>query len=106
MSMQLCRCSRTTRYLRFTSTSRCRIGAVVGHPGDPRVDRAAANAGAIPAGYSMPPYRSSQPPLYYMLAAIIALPLTHDPLTVLYVGRLTAALFASATIYLIVVTAV
>jgi hypothetical protein len=45
------------------------------------------------------PYEAFQPPLYYLVAGIIAQPLPSDPRTVLYVGRLVAIFFGAATVY-------
>jgi 4-amino-4-deoxy-L-arabinose transferase-like glycosyltransferase len=45
------------------------------------------------------PYKSVQPPLYYVAAGLVAHLVSPDPLNVLYVGRLVAILFGAASVY-------
>jgi 4-amino-4-deoxy-L-arabinose transferase-like glycosyltransferase len=45
------------------------------------------------------PYKSVQPPLYYVIAGSVAHVAPADPETVLYIGRLVSALFGAATVY-------
>jgi len=49
--------------------------------------------------YILLPYKSVQPPLYYLAAGLVAQLAPADPQTVLYVGRLVAALFGAGTVY-------
>jgi 4-amino-4-deoxy-L-arabinose transferase-like glycosyltransferase len=49
--------------------------------------------------YVVLPYKSVQPPLYYIVAGLLAQLLPPDPQTVLYIGRLVASLFGAATVY-------
>jgi 4-amino-4-deoxy-L-arabinose transferase-like glycosyltransferase len=45
------------------------------------------------------PYKSVQPPLYYVAAGLAAQLVPPNPRTVLYVGRLVAILFGAASVY-------
>jgi 4-amino-4-deoxy-L-arabinose transferase-like glycosyltransferase len=47
------------------------------------------------------PYESMQPPLFYLSAFALSLPADDDPETLLYIGRLAAALFGAAGVYFI-----
>jgi 4-amino-4-deoxy-L-arabinose transferase-like glycosyltransferase len=46
------------------------------------------------------PYKSVQPPLYYLAAGIVAQLVPPKPQMVLYTGRLVSVLFGAATVYL------
>ena len=45
------------------------------------------------------PYKSVQPPLYYVAAGLVAQLVPPNPRTVLYVGRLVAVFFGAASVY-------
>lgn len=49
--------------------------------------------------YTLLPYESSQPPLFYVVAALAGLPFPAVPQTLLYVGCIVAAAFGAATVY-------
>ncbi len=45
------------------------------------------------------PYEATQPPIYYLLCAALALPLPDDPLTLLYACRLISVLLGTLTVF-------
>jgi 4-amino-4-deoxy-L-arabinose transferase-like glycosyltransferase len=49
--------------------------------------------------YLVIPYKSVQPPLYYVIAGLVAHVTPPEPKTVLYIGRLVSVLFGAATVY-------
>ena len=49
--------------------------------------------------YVVLPYKSVQPPLYYIAAGLVAQLVPPNPRTVLYVGRLVAILFGAGSVY-------
>jgi 4-amino-4-deoxy-L-arabinose transferase-like glycosyltransferase len=49
--------------------------------------------------YVVLPYKSVQPPLYYVAAGLVAQLVPPGPRTVLYVGRLVAILFGAGSVY-------
>ena len=49
--------------------------------------------------YLVIPYKSVQPPLYYVIAGLVAHVAPPEPKTVLYIGRLVSVLFGAATVY-------
>src|SRR5580765_6884353 len=49
--------------------------------------------------YVVLPYKSVQPPLYYVAAGLVAQLVPPNPRSVLYVGRLVAILFGAASVY-------
>jgi 4-amino-4-deoxy-L-arabinose transferase-like glycosyltransferase len=55
----------------------------------------------VPSGAYLVRYESMQPPLFYLVAGLIASPFPSDPRTVLYISKLVAALFGAGTVYLI-----
>ena len=64
----------------------------------------AARDYAIHLGYSRPPlllwpYEGRQPPLYYIVAGLVARIVPADPAAVLYAGRGVAALFGALAVY-------
>jgi 4-amino-4-deoxy-L-arabinose transferase-like glycosyltransferase len=77
-------------------------GEIARPPGDPEtVAYIAKLRSKLPVNdeYVLVPDESWQPPLYYLAAASIAQLLPPDPQTVLYIGRLLAILFGTATVY-------
>jgi 4-amino-4-deoxy-L-arabinose transferase-like glycosyltransferase len=46
------------------------------------------------------PYKSVQPPLYYIIAGLVAHIAPPDPQTVMYIGRVVAILLGAGTVYL------
>ncbi|HMA37002.1 MAG TPA: glycosyltransferase family 39 protein [Chloroflexia bacterium] len=71
---------------------------VVSPPTDPTV-RAYAQQVGRRGEFPLIPYESMQAPLYYVVTGVAALPLPPDPQTVLYLGRVIAALFGAGTVY-------
>ena len=71
-------------------------GGVIGAPGDQAVRDYAVS---LKNPYSLVPYESTQPPLYYLAAGLVALPFPPDPQTVLYLSRLVAVLFGAGAVY-------
>ena len=79
-----------------------RVGEIVGSPSDAET-RAYILKGRskLPVNdqYVGLPYKSVQPPLYYVAAGLVAQLVPPNPRTVLYVGRLVAILFGAASVY-------
>jgi 4-amino-4-deoxy-L-arabinose transferase-like glycosyltransferase len=84
----------------FTPGSRA--GEIVGSPSDAET-RAYILKGRskLPVNdeYVALPYKSVQPPLYYVAAGLVAQLVPSNPRTVLYMGRLVAILFGAASVY-------
>jgi hypothetical protein len=53
--------------------------------------------------YLVIPYKSVQPPLYYVIAGLVAHVAPPEPKTVLYIGRLVSVLFGAGTVYFLLV---
>ena len=49
--------------------------------------------------YVVLPYKSVQPPLYYLAAGLVAQLAPPNPQTILYLGRLVSILFGAASVY-------
>lgn len=79
-----------------------RSGEIIGSPSDAET-RAyiLKRRSKLPVNdeYVALPYKSVQPPLYYVAAGLVAQLAPPDPRTVLYVGRLVAILFGAASVY-------
>jgi 4-amino-4-deoxy-L-arabinose transferase-like glycosyltransferase len=79
-----------------------RVGEIIGSPSDPET-RAyiLRRRSKLPVNdeYVALPYKSVQPPLYYVAAGLVAQLVPPNPRTVLYVGRLVAVLFGAASVY-------
>ena len=79
-----------------------RAGEIIGSPSDAET-RAYILRGRskLPVNdeYVALPYKSVQPPLYYVAAGLVAQLVPPDPRAVLYVGRLVAILFGAASVY-------
>jgi len=79
-----------------------RVGEVIGSPSDAET-RAyiLRRRSKLPVNdeYVVLPYKSVQPPLYYVAAGLVAQLVPPNPRTVLYVGRLVAILFGAASVY-------
>ena len=71
---------------------------LVGPPENPAVKAYAMGLGRTDP-YTLLPYESSQPPLFYLVAAFAGLPFPAVPQTLLYTGSVVAAAFGSATVY-------
>jgi len=55
----------------------------------------------VPSGAYLVRYESMQPPLFYLAAGALAWPFSTNPEAVLYISKLTAALFGAIAIYFI-----
>jgi 4-amino-4-deoxy-L-arabinose transferase-like glycosyltransferase len=79
-----------------------RAGEIVGSPSDAET-RAyiLRRRSKLPVNddYVLLPYKSVQPPLYYLAAGLVAQLVPPNPRTVLYVGRLVAVFFGAASVY-------
>jgi len=79
-----------------------RAGEIIGSPSDAET-RAyiLRRRSKLPVNdeYVALPYKSVQPPLYYVAAGLVAQLVPPDPRNVLYVGRLVAILFGAASVY-------
>src|SRR5687767_8674393 len=75
-------------------------GRVIGNPGDKSARDYAERLGFTDPFFLIP-YESMQPPLYYLIAGILALIVPPDPQIVLYLSRCIAALFGAAAVYFI-----
>jgi len=79
-----------------------RVGEIIGSPTDAET-RAyiLRRRSKLPVNdeYVALPYKSVQPPLYYVAAGLVAQLVPPNPRTVLYVGRLVAVLFGAASVY-------
>src|SRR5215469_12273589 len=79
-----------------------RAGEIIGSPSDAET-RAyiLKRRSKLPVNdeYVALPYKSVQPPLYYVAAGLVAQLVPPDPRPVLYVGRLVAILFGAASVY-------
>ncbi len=51
--------------------------------------------------FKLLPYESMQPPLFYLVAGVLAKLLTTDPHAVLYIARFVAAAFGAGTVYVV-----
>jgi len=79
-----------------------RVGEIIGSPTDAET-RAyiLRRRSKLPVNdeYVALPYKSVQPPLYYVAAGLVAQLVPPNPRTVLYVGRLVAVRFGAASVY-------
>ena len=79
-----------------------RAGEIIGSPSDAET-RAyiLKRRSKLPVNdeYIVLPYKSVQPPLYYVAAGLVAQLVPPNPRTVLYVGRLVAVFFGAASVY-------
>lgn len=83
-------------------TSGNRVGEIIGSPSDAETRAYILNGRSkLPVNdeYVALPYKSVQPPLYYVAAGLVAQLVPPDPRAVLYVGRLVAILFGAASVY-------
>ncbi len=79
-----------------------RAGEIIGSPSDAETrSYILKQRSKLPVNdeYVALPYKSVQPPLYYVSAGLVAQLVPPNPLTVLYVGRLVAILFGAASVY-------
>lgn len=77
-------------------------GEIIWPPGDPQTAAYIANVRSqLPVNdeYVIIPYKSVQPPLYYIIAGLVAHIAPPDPQTVMYIGSLVAILLGPATVY-------
>jgi len=77
-------------------------GEIIWPPGDPQTAAYIANVRSqLPVNdeYVIIPYKSVQPPLYYVIAGLVAHIAPPDPQTVMYIGSLVAILLGAATVY-------
>jgi len=84
----------------FTAGSRA--GEIIGSPSDAETrSYILKQRSKLPVNdeYVALPYKSVQPPLYYVSAGLVAQLVPPNPRTVLYVGRLVAILFGAASVY-------
>ncbi len=72
-------------------------GVIVWPPPDRAMVEAARRFGQTDP-LRLAPYESFQPPLYYMLGALVSLPVRSDPVATLYVLRLLSVVFGAATV--------
>lgn len=73
-------------------------GAVIGAPGDQSVRDYTVSLG-INDAFRLTPYESMQPPLYYIISALVGQLAPPNPQTLLYLGRLVSALFGAVAVY-------
>jgi hypothetical protein len=78
--------------------SRNPLGDFVGEPGDRAAREYAAQHG-IGGSIKLEAYQNSQPPLYFMVAGVVAMILPPDPQIILYVSRLISVVFGAGTIF-------
>jgi len=79
-----------------------RAGEIIGSPSDAETrSYILKQRSKLPVNdeYVALPYKSVQPPLYYVSAGLVAQLVPPNPRTVLYVGRLVAILFGAASVY-------
>ena len=79
-----------------------RVGEIIGSPSDAETHAyILRRRSKLPVNdeYVALPYKSVQPPLYYVAAGLAAQLVPPEPRTVLYVGRLVAILFGAASVY-------
>ncbi len=71
---------------------------VVGNPGDQAVRDYALSFGKVDP-HRLVPYESTQPPLYYIVAGLLAHVVPPDPPVMLYFSRFVSVLFGAATVF-------
>src|SRR5262249_11285749 len=79
-----------------------RAGEIIGSPSDAETHAyILGRRSKLPVNdeYVALPYKSVQPPMYYIAAGLVAQLVPPNPRAVLYVGRLVAILFGAASVY-------